>query len=84
MIATTGACDTMLCTNSPALIQNEIRTITSISPIAGQEGSTITLNSPLQYTHLSVIVDTTFASGSGPLKVNRQAEVGLIAGRNIR
>lgn len=52
---------------------NEVKQITAIS------GNLITLNSALAFTHLGETKDYSY----GGLLLHRQAEVGLISGRNI-
>jgi hypothetical protein len=52
--------------------------------LKGSQFTRIELTQALNYTHLSEIHDLTFASGTGPLSLKRQAEVTLLSGRNIR
>lgn len=59
------------------LTTNEVRAITAIS------GRTLTLNQSLAYTHLCETHNFTFNTHA-PLILKKQAEVGLVHGKNIR
>ncbi|XP_068250285.1 fibrocystin-L-like [Palaemon carinicauda] len=65
--------EVMITTTSKDVAETEIRTITAVS------GSTITVNSPLEFEHLG----ESFTLGDGTTSVSMAGEVGILS-RNIR
>lgn len=64
-----------------SLAGNEVRTITAID----STHKVLTLNQSLAFKHVSIVESLSFGhQPNGPLKLNKQAEVGLLSKRNIR